>query len=1135
VLLIAPLLALAPATAARAEPPPPGTGGDPAADAATGALAASSHPPLSAPLPDPRADAGSPPVTVAEHSETVAPGVEVSTVRTVDDLGWQRSNVLSVDLTQGARLGYLDAGRVTATSTVSEMADGAGAVAAVNAGYFDINNSNAPLGGGVRDGEVVKSPEPDWTRSAVVDAAGIARVQDLLFTGTAHLPSGDADLAQLNSAALGTDEIGGYTELWGEHPRSYAVRGAEEVAEVVVVDGAVASVAAAPGDAPVPPGATVLLGREKGAEVLAALEEGDPVEVEFAAATAEGGDVRTAVGGRHLLVADGAALDVPDTSRAARTAIGFSADGREVTIVTADGANVGSRAATLREMGERLVAEGAEVGLELDGGGSSTLVARSPGATAVEVRNTPNDGHERQVPNGLAVYAPESSGRADAFRVATAVDPADAPGTAPVPGGRPDRVFAGLTRVLTATAHDEAYAPVADPPTPRWSATRGDVDDGVFRADRPGTATVTARSGRIDGELRLEVLEEAARITADTPSVNLTGADATGTFGIVGYDRHGNSAPIEPADVDLDYDTGLLDVTAGADGRFTATARTGSGAAVVTATVDGLTTPIAVTVGVERHDVADFEDAADWRAASARGTATVGPADGRTGTGLRLAYDFGRSTGTRTAYAYPPQPLGVPGRTRAVGISVFGAGKGEWTAFTVVDATGRAHSVYGPYIDWEGWREIEVAVPEALPQPVTVSRFYTIETSADRSYSGEVLLDDMYIEAAPTLDVPPQEPVTDDVVVADGDLGGADWTFAVMSDAQFVARDPDSPLVEGARRTLREIRAADPDFLVIAGDLVDEASDADFELARTLLDEELGGELPFHYVPGNHEVMGASIDNFREHFGDPYGTFDHEGTRFVTLDTSSGTLRGSSAGQIPYLRDRLEEARTDRGVDSVAVIAHHPPRDPLPAKNSQLADRNEAALIESWLADFQHDTGKGAVFVGGHVGAFSASAVDGVPYVVNGNSAKPPGAGTGEGGFSGWTMFGVDRIPAWEQRRAAARPFEGGPDWIAAQIRPHVDTLRVDAPAELERGATVEAGAELVQGDRTVAVAPPVSADWRGGDGLRIGPADDRYPRRTIAVFDPAAGTLTGLRPGTATLTVEVSGVVAEVEIEVTR
>ena len=145
---------------------------------------------------------------------------------------------------------------------------------------------------------------------------------------------------------------------------------------------------------------------------------------------------------------------------------------------------------------------------------------------------------------------------------------------------------------------------------------------------------------------------------------------------------------------------------------------------------------------------------------------------------------------------------------------------------------------------------------------------------------------------------------------------GGDWRFAVMSDAQFVARDPDSDIVRNARRTLREILAAKPDFLIINGDLVDEASPADFALAKQILDEELAGQLPYHYVPGNHERGDNSLDNFRAVFGDTQQVIDHRGTRFITMDTSGINLRASDWTQLGRLRTELDRAAKDRRVRS---------------------------------------------------------------------------------------------------------------------------------------------------------------------------------------------------------------------------
>ena len=53
----------------------------------------------------------------------------------------------------------------------------------------------------------------------------------------------------------------------------------------------------------------------------------------------------------------------------------------------------------LAKLYERL---GAEDALNLDGGGSSILVARQPDGT-LAVLNSPSDGHPRPVPNGLEV------------------------------------------------------------------------------------------------------------------------------------------------------------------------------------------------------------------------------------------------------------------------------------------------------------------------------------------------------------------------------------------------------------------------------------------------------------------------------------------------------------------------------------------------------------------------------------------------------------------------------------------------------------------------------------------------------------------------------------------------------------
>lgn len=1102
-------------------------------------------PPASRPAGTPRSVVDGDGIETARSSRPVAPGVSLTSYDRLESDKWLRVDALSVDLDGGAvRADYLSSGKVADRRSVSELAaghdpgKGRRTVAAINADFFDINETGAPQGAGLRDGALTQSPAAGANRAVGIGPENAGRVLQLYFEGTLTLPTGPWPLAAYNAANVPAGGIGAYNSAWGQANRALTVDTATPVAEVAVRDGKVVTVTDKPGTGTIEPGTTVLVGREAGAVQLRALRPGDPVTMEYSPRTNGGPLPRTAVGGRELLVVDGVAQNHEgqgNNTAAPRTAVGFSKDGSEMHVITVDGRQADSGGVTLTELAVMMKEAGAYNALNLDGGGSSTLVAREPGSDTLQVENAPSDGSERTVPNGLALTAPDGSGRLDGFWVETRTPAGAAPGDDPVKGGHPERVFPGLTRALTAAGYDETYGPAQG--DPRWRTERSSVgrvnDDGVFTARRSGTTEVRAERGRADGSIELTVLDDLARIRPTTTRVGLADGGATGTFGIVGLDAHGASAPVEPRDVELTYDRALFAVTDDGKGSFTVTSRTGAGAGRITATVDGVTTALAVSVGLEEQQVSAFDDAASWKFSHARAAGSVAATpEGQTGTGLTLTYDFGLSTATRAAYASPPQQITVPGQPQSFKLWIKGDGKGAWPTLHLKDAAGSDQLLRGPYVTWTGWRQVTFAVPQGAAMPLSVFRFYLAETAADKQYTGEIVIDGLTAQVPPTVDLPEQRPAVDPLIDPAAETEGRDWQFAVMSDAQFVAREPDSAIVQQARRTLREIKAAKPDFLVVNGDLVDEGSPADLAFARRVLTEELGDELPWYYVPGNHEVMGGKIDNFVGEFGPAQRVFDHGGTRFVTLDTSSLSLRGGGFAQIKALRAQLDAAADDSRISSVMVIEHVPPRDPTVQKGSQLGDRKEAALLENWLAEFRRTSGKGAGFIGSHVGVFDASRVDGVPYLINGNSGKNPAAPADEGGFTGWSLVGVDKVSRSEQSEARREPWEGGPDWVSVQTRAHTDALALDAPAALAPGDEAAVAATVTQGTRKVPVGFPMSADWTGSPNVHIGDPD-KANRRDVAAFDPATGTLTALRRGAATLAVTVNGVTERAEIRI--
>ena len=163
---------------------------------------------------------------------------------------------------------------------------------------------------------------------------------------------------------------------------------------------------------------------------------------------------------------------------------------------------------------------------------------------------------------------------------------------------------------------------------------------------------------------------------------------------------------------------------------------------------------------------------------------------------------------------------------------------------------------------------------------------------------------------------------------------------------------------------------------------------------------------------------------------------------------------------------------------------------------------------------------------------FHASRVDGVPYFINGNSGKTPSAAATDGGFWGWTMFGVDPVTPAEAAWARQDPWTTTIRWVSAQTMARVDGLDLVAPAAVPLGTSALVTASVRQGDRVSPVASPLSADWSGSANVHLGSIFGLRPGH-IAWFDPASGRLYPLRPGTLTLSVTVNNVTTSSEVPI--
>ena len=136
---------------------------------------------------------------------------------------------------------------------------------------------------------------------------------------------------------------------------------------------------------------------------FAILNDGTPVIGKGSEWAQYEGNVSEAVGGSEVILRDGKISTASGGTKAPRTAIGITAEGKVVLIVIDGRQDPHSVGTTLEETAQILLDAGCEIGLNLDGGGSSTFASKPEGSDKVVVLNSPSDGYVRSVSSSLVV------------------------------------------------------------------------------------------------------------------------------------------------------------------------------------------------------------------------------------------------------------------------------------------------------------------------------------------------------------------------------------------------------------------------------------------------------------------------------------------------------------------------------------------------------------------------------------------------------------------------------------------------------------------------------------------------------------------------------------------------------------
>ncbi|MDZ5660620.1 phosphodiester glycosidase family protein [Nocardioides sp. S-58] len=350
---------------------------------------------------------GRTPVIANEATYEIAPGVTLREWDQIDGrqpIGQVRMNLVTVNLdAANISFGALTPSFVTSRRTVSQLGRWSSALTAVNGDFFDIGQTDAPLGVTVEDGGVLTGSREGWipgvNSSLWFDASGphvsplsvqysIRQARDWVVSGFNHprVPQG---------------QIGVFTHAFNRTKGYTVTDGKKYVREVVLRKNRVVSNRSTLSlGQKIRKKDRVLIGVGRGAKQLKTLKPRQRVTL---AQRIEGGRPTAAISGDRPLLVNGVRTVINNTIAHPRTAVGIDADGRRLHVLVVDGRSAASRGYTMVELADFMTALGAENAINLDGGGSSAMYTRN-GTGAMAVVNEPSDGSERRVPNGFGVF-----------------------------------------------------------------------------------------------------------------------------------------------------------------------------------------------------------------------------------------------------------------------------------------------------------------------------------------------------------------------------------------------------------------------------------------------------------------------------------------------------------------------------------------------------------------------------------------------------------------------------------------------------------------------------------------------------------------------------------------------------------
>ncbi|ODA40606.1 phosphodiester glycosidase family protein [Desulfosporosinus sp. BG] len=854
--------------------------------------------------------------TGSKHTITDGATLEHISRFTAD--GWLNINVLRIDTTNpNIKIDALANSQTTdQLSTVLTLAEENDALAAVNASFFN------PMDGatGYPDGPIVRAGDllatsgwynqnKDEMASFSLDNAG-----HMLFNYWKNALT----LTGLNDASFAVSQYNQpsrqqYNDItvldnkWGP-----TTLGASEkypdLVEILVSQGRVIEIRQALPAATIPAKGYVVISRgEQAGKLLESFRTGDPAKFTVTS-NPNWSDLQMSVTGSSILVKDG---QIPETfsfstdsinNNNPRTLVGSSKDGKQLILVTVDGRQDNSVGLTQTESAQLMQELGAYNALNLDGGGSTTMVARKLGTSNLDIVNIPSDGSLRSVANGIGIFSQASPGSLAKLILETE-DP---------------NVFVHTSRKYTLRGVDSFSNPVeVNPRQIEWSVSgiEGRFIDNQFRPTSVGKGKIITKVGKLTAELDIRSLSAPVKLRLSSDKLEIPVGQSQ-TLQATGYDQQGFQAKIEPEDVQWAASGGIKDFQEGTIKAATV------GAGYIEAGVGYVRAYTAVSIYADSTDaIYSFEDDHAFFQANpqiAQGIFQLSTDQVHGGnTSGQLVYDFvdDNSSG-EASLVFTGAGLSLDSDTSGLAVWLYNTHENSNRVLgEVLDDTGEKHQLeIAPKLDWIGWKRIEVSLEE-IKKPTNLRRLY-VQNSDPVEGSGKIYFDDLTAKVV-------NHPVIDQSEIPQ-----------------------DSLLQDDANRTTEFVSGPDNFKFSVFGSRQESYNTLEEQLLNEMT-SYINENLDMAVYTGSHAA--SAVRDMKKPAlitETEYKAYNYKNCNFIQLDISKGGLRRSDPEQWLWLFKELDNLT---GSNAFIVMSDAP---------ATFINTKEGELLKDTLAEYREKSGK---------------------------------------------------------------------------------------------------------------------------------------------------------------------------------